>query len=173
MGEGARTGGCLCGALRYACEGPPKDLLICYCRFCQRATGGAGMVEAIWWREQLRVTEGTPAVFTQPSAGSGLEVHAQFCAACGTRLWLTFERFPEVAGIYAGTLDDPDAMRAAAPEPAHLYVSKAQPGTVIPAGEDWFAGHATRKDGTANTPQRFDRHMRVDEALKARLGGDG
>ncbi len=58
-------------------------------------------------RAALKILTGTPKVYDQVSAGSGKTVHVHFCGDCGTRLWLSFERFPGAVGIYAGTFDDP------------------------------------------------------------------
>lgn len=38
---GELTGGCACGAIRYKCSEKPIVELICHCRDCQRASGGA------------------------------------------------------------------------------------------------------------------------------------
>ena len=54
-------GGCICGAVRYETEGDPLRVTICHCRWCQRATGAAYMVEPIFRREDLRVTKGSSA----------------------------------------------------------------------------------------------------------------
>ncbi len=35
------SGGCQCGAVRYKVEGPLDEVSVCYCRMCQKATGGA------------------------------------------------------------------------------------------------------------------------------------
>ena len=100
-------GGCLCGRVRYATCAMPGRVTVCHCRFCQKATGSAYMVEPIFNAADLIVLDGQPKVFTQPSQGSGKKVHIHFCAMCGTKLWLRFERFPDAVGIYAGTFDDP------------------------------------------------------------------
>src|SRR5215510_4284866 len=103
----AHEGGCLCGALRYETEGDPVRVTICHCRFCQRATGAGHMIEPIFTLANFRILSGAPSIYELRSAGSGKLVLVHFCSTCGTKLWLTFERFPEVLGVYAGTFDDP------------------------------------------------------------------
>ena len=80
-------GGCICGATSYETLGDPLRVTICHCRFCQRATGSAYMVEPIFRCEDLRVTKGSPATYQHRSQGSGKLVHVHFCAACGTKLY--------------------------------------------------------------------------------------
>lgn len=62
---GIHEGGCLCGATRYRTEGEPLRVTICHCRFCQRATGAAFMVEPIFRLENVSVTRGVPSIYTQ------------------------------------------------------------------------------------------------------------
>ena len=100
-------GGCLCGAVRYQTQGEPNRITICHCRFCQRATGGAYMVEPIFRPEDVSVTRGVPSIYTHTSEGSGKHLHIHSCSGCATKLYVTFERFPDFCGIYGGTFDDP------------------------------------------------------------------
>ena len=99
---GPVTGGCQCGAVRYALSGVGDDINICHCRMCQKASGGPYMVftnlpvAAVTW------TRGAPAWF----ASSDIAARG-FCAACGTPL--TYRRVPERISITAGSLDDPSA----------------------------------------------------------------
>ena len=141
-------GGCICGAVRYETEGDPLRVTICHCRFCQRATGGAYMVEPIFRREDLRVTKGRPAIYNHRSEGSGLLVDIHFCAACGTKLYLTFERFAESCGVYAGTFDDPNWFEISRENAKHIFIDPARPETILPAGIPLFREHAIRNDGT-------------------------
>ncbi|WP_198671106.1 GFA family protein [Oceanibium sediminis] len=149
-------GGCLCGRLRYEVANPPIRTTICHCRFCQRATGSAYLVEPMFALSDLSLTGGTPRTYTHVSKGSGKQVHVHFCDTCGTKLFLTFERFPDVAGIYAGTFDDPNWFDLEPKTTKHIFLGVAQRGTVIPPHVNTFTEHATRNDGTAETPRVFD-----------------
>src|ERR1051325_5315746 len=100
-------GGCLCGALRYETTADPLRVTICRCGCGQRATGSAYMVEPIFRHEDMRATKGSATIYELRSAGSGKTVRVHFCPVCGTKLYLSFERFPGVYGVYAGTFDDP------------------------------------------------------------------
>jgi len=142
------AGGCLCGAVRYQSLGDPLRVTICHCRFCQRATGSAYMVEPIFRLADLQVIGGAPAVFDLRSAGSGKLVHIHFCQACGTKLYLTFERFADTCGVYAGTFDDPNWFAVGADTSRHIYVGGARHDTILPAGVALFREHALLNDGT-------------------------
>jgi len=101
-------GGCLCGAIRYATSADPVRVTYCHCKFCQRATGSAYMVEPIFLKPSLEIISGKPATYTLASQGSGKRVTINFCSTCGTKLFLAFERFPAALGVYAGTFDNPN-----------------------------------------------------------------
>lgn len=149
-------GGCLCGSLRYETTSDPVRVTICHCRFCQRATGGAYMVEPIFRSEDLRVTTGTPTVFDATSAGSGKQVHIHFCPRCGTKLYLSFERFPGMVGIYAGTFDDPGWFEVGPDNARHIFVGAARHDTILPGGMDIFVEHAIDLQGQPREGRRFD-----------------
>jgi hypothetical protein len=149
-------GGCLCGAVRYEISGDPLRVTICHCKFCQRATGSAYMVEPIFQEADLRVTKGSPATYDHRSEGSGNTVHIHFCALCGTKLYLTFERFPEVCGVYAGTFDDPNWFDIKPESSKHIFIDVARHETILPPGIPAFPEHATRNDGTPLEPIVFD-----------------
>ena len=150
-------GGCICGAVRYETEGDPLRVTICHCRWCQRATGAAYMVEPIFRREDLRVTKGSPATYQHRSEGSGKLVHVHFCAACGTKLYLTFERFAENCGVYAGTFDDPDWFDIGPDNAKHIFIDVARQETILPPNVPAFGAHAIANDGTPLEPVVSDR----------------
>ena len=161
------AGGCLCGAVRYETLADPVRVTICHCRFCQRATGSAYMVEPIFRTEDLKVTRGTPSVYDLRSAGSGKIVHVHFCQTCGTKLYLTFERFTGSCGVYAGTFDEPDWFAVGPDNAKHIFLDVARHDTVLPAGINVFQQHATLNDGTPLEPVVFD----VPHVVGRRVGG--
>lgn len=145
-------GRCLCGKVKYHTGGEPLWVTICYCKFCQRATGSDKMIEPIFERGEFSFSGRDPSVYTLPSDGSGKDINVHFCSACGTKLALTFERWPGRIGIYAGTLDDAAAIPATPDNSKHIFVSEARPGTILPAGFKIFDRHATENDGTPVEP---------------------
>ena len=116
------------------------------------------MVEPIFERASFEVTAGKPATFTQASEGSGKRVVINFCAACGTKLYLDLERFPAIYGVYGGTFDDPNWFDRSPEMTRQIFLSSAQLGTVILAGVKTFREHTMLNDGALATPTVFERH---------------
>jgi hypothetical protein len=93
------TGGCQCGAVRYALSETPV-VTLCHCRMCQKAVGGPFAALATVKRAALAWTRGAPAHFQSSSMAK-----RGFCAACGTPL--TYEGVnSENLEVTAGSLDD-------------------------------------------------------------------
>lgn len=102
--EVVATGGCQCGAVRYALYVSPQNAHVCHCRMCQRATGGLFAALAGAPKADFAWTKGEPAVF----ASSNLATRA-YCRDCGTPLSFSYN-LPE-ARFYVtmGSLDTPEA----------------------------------------------------------------
>ncbi|SFR65089.1 GFA family protein [Litoreibacter janthinus] len=156
-------GGCLCGALRYGVTAAPSRVTICHCKFCQRATGSAYLVEPVFSGDEFSMLKGTPKTYTHISEGSGKSVHVHFCDACGTTLYLSFERFAGAVGVYAGTFDDPNWFDLTPENSKHIFLGVAQRGSVIPAGVNTFVEHATLTDGTPVEPTVFETPQVIDK----------
>jgi hypothetical protein len=114
------------------------------------------MVEPIFAADDLVILSGTPKVYDQVSEGSGKIVHVHFCQTCGTKLWLSFERFPGAVGIYAGSFDDPCWFPIEPETSKHIFLSEARRDTVIPAGLPTYEKHATTNDGTPQPAKVYD-----------------
>jgi hypothetical protein len=119
------TGGCACGAIRYACEGEPTRMLNCHCRDCQRASGSAYAAIAMFRSSAVAVT-GAPRWF-KLTGGSGHAIERGFCAACGSPVALKLAVVPDYFAIQAGSLDEPARF---APD-IDLYTSSAHAWDVM------------------------------------------
>lgn len=146
------TGSCLCGQVTYDTGRAPLWITICHCRFCQRATGSDRMIQPVFERQDFTFSGASPTIYTQPSDGSGKAINVHFCAQCGTKLALTFERWPDKIGLYVGTLDDPDAVLIEPDSCKHIFVSEARSGTILSPGVKVFHRHAAENDGTMIEP---------------------
>lgn len=113
------------------------------------------MVEPVFDIDNFVVLAGSPKIFNQMSEGSGKLVHVHFCPDCGTKLWLTFERFPGAVGVYAGTFDNPDWFPIDPTSSKHIFLGVARADTVIPAGIPTFVEHATTNEGAAQEATVF------------------
>ena len=98
MSKTGVTGGCQCGAVRFAVDGPLGRPSICHCRLGQKAFGGfyGPLVDA----PGLRWTRGEPKRFPSSNA-----VQRGFGEDCGTPL--TFEPDDGIVDVAIGALDDP------------------------------------------------------------------
>lgn len=108
-----REGGCLCGAVRFACEGEPVNVRVCHCRTCQKAMGSPFFARALFEQSAITV-KGDTARY--PSSEL---LDRVFCARCGTRLF-SWRRNGTAAGVALATFDDRNAF---APT-AHMWVSE-------------------------------------------------
>ena len=152
----SHAGGCLCGNVRFAVAGDPIGVTTCHCLFCQRATGSAYMVEPYFSRAVFSITSGSPATYDHRSEGSGKIVHIHFCAICGTKTHLTFERYPDDLSIYAGTFDDPHWFEIRPDNSKHVFLNTARYETIIPPHIEVYEQHRTLNDGTLLEPTVFE-----------------
>lgn len=101
-----RTGGCLCGAVRYECSADPVWSGNCHCRDCQRISGGAYISTFLVPENSVTIT-GEVKYFDK-NGDSGHRVRRGFCPTCGSQVFGKPEIIPGVLGIRAGSLDNPE-----------------------------------------------------------------
>jgi hypothetical protein len=98
------TGGCQCGAIRFALSAAPTRVSICHCRMCQKASGAPFASLADIPKAKFSWTRGMPSSFKSSSIAE-----RDFCAACGTPL-----SYRKIGGdnieIMTGAFDRPDRM---------------------------------------------------------------
>lgn len=96
------TGGCQCGAVRYALHAQPTDPHICHCRMCQKAFGSFFAPLTGVPIDKFELTRGELALFR-----SSEPTDRGFCRDCGTPLTLRDVDSPRIA-IAIGSLDAPE-----------------------------------------------------------------
>ena len=108
------TGGCHCGAIRYALSAPPQQSMICHCKTCRRISGAPVVAWLSVDPATFAITKGKPAHYA-----SSANVARQFCNQCGAQL--TYARTDDASyiDITTATLDDPDAF----PPSHHSWLS--------------------------------------------------
>ena len=90
-----RTGGCLCGAVRYSVRGDPVHVRRCHCADCRKESGSAFTVYALWPVEAFELS-GEISSYD----GRG------FCPRCGSRLLDTADPDDTLIEIRVGSLDE-------------------------------------------------------------------
>ncbi|MFC5742416.1 GFA family protein [Dyella tabacisoli] len=109
-----RSGGCLCGAVRYTVTGEPINVRICHCHRCQKATGSAFFARALFAKGAVTI-EGSPAEIR-----SSADLMRRFCPQCGSHLFSERISNPHALAVTLGSLDDPDSF---APT-EHIWTSR-------------------------------------------------
>jgi hypothetical protein len=125
------TGGCQCGAIRFACDRQPENVHVCHCRMCQKAVGGPFAVICPVLKTHFRVTRGEISWFRSSDLA-----RRGFCRNCGTPMIFDYPEYPDI-GVLAGCFDDPSAV-----PPVIQYGNESR--------VRWFA-HLTELPGDAPT----------------------
>jgi hypothetical protein len=107
-----RTGGCLCGAVRYEVRGPLRPVVDCHCTMCRRTSGHFAA---------FTVTRSEDLVLIEPEGLRWYRASAKarrgFCGYCGSSLFWE-PASGERVSIAAGTLDLPTGLETA----VHVFV---------------------------------------------------
>ena len=105
-----KTGGCLCGAIRYDVDGPLRPVVNCHCRQC-RKTSGHHVAATSAAREHIRISGAVTWYQSSDTARRG------FCAICGSNLF--WDGAGDNLSIFAGSLDGETGQKTA----GHIYVA--------------------------------------------------
>jgi len=130
MNEVAVDGRCTCGAVRFRMTGRPLFVNCCHCRWCQRETGSAFVINAMIEADRVALLSGTPEVVLTPSnSGKGQKITR--CPTCRVALWSNYAGAGDaVRFVRVGTLEDPDRY----PPEIHIFTASKQPWVVLPPG---------------------------------------
>jgi hypothetical protein len=127
-------GGCTCRAVRYCITDRPLIVHCCHCRWCQRETGSAFVLNALIESARLTVLGGEPERVATPSnSGKGQQIAR--CADCRVALWSHYAGSGErLSFVRVGTFDEPDRF----PPDVHIFTESKQPWVMLPAGARAF-----------------------------------
>jgi hypothetical protein len=98
------SGGCLCGAVRYVCDGEPAMAGHCHCEDCRRSSG-SGHSSHLAVPEASVALTGAVATYVRP-ADSGNPVTRAFCPTCGAPVYSSNPAMPGLIFLRASSLDD-------------------------------------------------------------------
>ena len=123
-------GGCDCRYVRYRMTTAPLFVHCCHCRWCQRETGSAFVLNAMIEADRVQLLGAEPEMVDTPSA-SGLGQKIARCPRCRIAVWSHYAGAgPVVKFVRVGTLDQPDHL----PPDIHIFTESKQPWVVIPQG---------------------------------------
>ena len=140
----------MCGSVRFKAQGEPKRTYVCYCRFCQKLTGSAFLVEPVFPKESVKFSGGPISVFEYRSPTHGRSLFVQFCPSCGSRFGLKTQRYTENQCMFAGAFDDPSSFT---PD-LQIFTDDAPKWIEFQTRSDCYSEHAFKVEGGMNEPWR-------------------
>lgn len=107
-----RSGGCLCGAVRWNVSSEPTKVTYCHCSKCRRWHGHVGAYAGVE-RAGFELVESRGLAWFQQNP----RVRRGFCRECGSSLLWDENGDPRIS-LCAGTFDAPSGLESK----AHIYV---------------------------------------------------
>ena len=123
----SHLGGCQCGKVRYEISCDPIVVYACHCSECQRQSGSAFAMAAVFPRGHFRLTQGHLKNFSR-TAESGRTLTCWFCGDCGTRIFHSPGNIDGNCNLKPGTLDNTSWLHPT----VHVWTRSAQPWVIIP-----------------------------------------
>jgi hypothetical protein len=126
--EDVYEGGCTCRHVRYRMTTRPLFVHCCHCRWCQRETGSAFVLNAMIEAERVELLSGDVDVVDTPSeSGKGQKISR--CPRCRVAVWSNYAGAGDlIRFVRVGTLDEPDRL----PPDVHIFTMSKQPWVVLP-----------------------------------------
>ena len=162
-------GGCGCKYIRYRLESTPLFVNCCHCRWCQRETGSAFAINAMYEADRVTNLAGEPELIKTPSeSGSGQKIAR--CPRCHVAVWSHYAGSgPVTKFVRVGTLDNPDLL---APD-VHIFTASKQPWVTLPSETPAFdAYYDMKKLWPPESIARRQALLPLIQAYKASLKND-
>ncbi len=156
-------GGCDCKRIRYQLQRSPLYIHCCHCRWCQRETGSAFVINALIEADQVTLLNETPLPCNTPSeSGAGQIIYR--CPHCWVALFSTYSGLgPFFNFVRVGTLDNPDLL----PPDIHIFTASKQPWFELPKGVPAVPEYYDRKQYWP--PESLERREKLMPQVKAYL----
>ncbi len=119
------TGGCNCGAVRFAVSEPFISASYCHCTRCQRRSGAGASANGRTTAGAFRIVQGEDRLRSW-KPGTGAEKF--FCGDCGSALFSRTTDDPPGIGVRLGAIDGDPGIRPS----FHQYVAYAAAWEPIP-----------------------------------------
>ena len=122
-------GGCACGHIRYRLTGAPMFVHCCHCRWCQRESGSAFVLNALIEADRVETLADAPVLVMTPSeSGEGQKIFR--CPKCQVAVWSNYAMAvgEKLRFIRVGTLDEPDRI----PPDIHIFTASKQHWLALP-----------------------------------------
>ena len=124
----ALSGRCTCGQVRFRVTGSPLFVHCCHCSWCQRETGSAFALNAMYESGRVELLAGaTETVDTPSNSGKGQRIVR--CTRCRVAVWSHYAGAGDaVAFVRVGALETP----ADLPPDVHIFTETKLPWVVLP-----------------------------------------
>lgn len=120
------TGRCECGALTYEFGNAPDFVANCYCKDCQRSSGGVMATYFSVAQDDFKLLSGSPRSYPYV-ADTGNTLERNFCPECGARVFTDkLSGFPGQVFVMLGSLDDPESVK---PPIMEIFTARRIPWT--------------------------------------------
>ena len=123
-------GRCTCNYVQYEITSSPLIVHCCHCRNCQRQSGAAFALNALFDADSVYVSSGeTHEIVADTPSGQGQPITR--CPKCATAVWSSYYMHglrEMILFIRVGTLDEPDLF----PPDVHIFTTSKQPWVALP-----------------------------------------
>jgi hypothetical protein len=131
------SGSCSCGAVKFTVDAyAPAPYMRCYCSICRKSAGGGGYAINLGAHaESLKIRgKANIRVFQARIDGKKSPAQRRFCGKCGSALWVSDPRWPELVHPFASAIDSklPKA-------PSHQHI-------MLDSKADWVPVETKRGD---------------------------
>lgn len=139
--KGPFTGGCLCGAVRFASVSAPVRGVICHCVMCRKHSGAPALAFVHFRVSDFTWTQGEPTRYR-----SSEFAERGFCAACGSTLSMHERVLSDRVQITVGSLDEPERVHI----DDHVWTEQQIPWFQVADSLPRFANSSSAVPGDAS-----------------------